>query len=523
LRAVAFGPGFLSAHPRRWRRAISFMKPEQKNGHNTKRTIVRKSNHAVVDRIYELEKEDHQPGHYIPESWHHFIVDKRGQPYYTAIFVFGEIYFRHRPVPKVDWDKDGNKVITLMKAFKLDRYQWNRAEISKRLNISKKAVSTALTYLSSATLKLVNREEEDTQINYRGFRKMVYVTPNLDRLLELNADVVEKVNNSEQQEERDNPDVGSDSLRRGVDVVTTSGPSRNDVGSIPGSVSTTSSNKTSHSASRSATPNASSESKNNNNTSAPQGAQAGGDVLPDNWEAPPPKPSGKDSKFKTIEEMVKTIRYHIGTSYLVWYEKKPDSSAKEFEDLLAEVYPELNWSTGDLITVIRAGWLWAVDAPKQEPDKTFIPGLFSKKCKSNLRALFQRDRKLKKPFLWHIRQELETQAQNEYKIELGSMSLAGAEDWWKEELLNRSVIRDENKFYSEAEREICNPVETTWVAIKRVFENWIDFRKQDWKPEPKWLEAVVERLKTEPGEPSIHREFREKVEQYLKSLNLIPA
>ncbi len=507
----------------------------QDNGHRKHQTIVKYSKIAVIDRIYDLEKDGAAfgMGHYIPDIWSRVFLDERGHPHWLAMVVFGEIWFRHRPLQSRQSRDNGDTVIVLAKGFNADRYQFNRAEIAFRLNTSADAISRVLTYLEK--LGVIERDHADTDFNHRGFRNVTYITPIVDKLLELVAETEKIVNKNhpnleidENAHNSDRRDVGDVAPMMPVTLPTSSrqrGPhDASNVAQSMGAVSRESSEESSVSAVFAAQPQKHLETNNSNNTSAPQAAQPGVGVVnaSGDWEAPPPKPTGKDGGFANLEEKVKTIRYQVGKSYQVWYGQKPDISAKEFEDLLASVNQELGWSSGDLIAVIQAGWLWAIDAPKNENGKTFIKGFFSKKCDGNLRALFGRDAKKNKLFLWHICQELKTQAPNEYDIELGNMTKVVVDAWWEEEMLERGVIQDESKYYDDGGCEIRDPTETTWTGIRMVVDRWFSRNQPDRKPEPKWIEAVIQRLKRDAG-ANIHREHREEVERVLKEVGLLPA
>jgi DNA-binding Lrp family transcriptional regulator len=506
------------------------------NGKRKSVIIVKYSNNAVIDQIYDLEKDGpaFSMGHYIPDIWTRIFLDDRGRPHWLAMIIFAEIWFRHRPIQDRQIRENGDKVITLSKGFSADHYQFNREEMASRLNTSADAISRVLTYL--VKLGVIDRDHADTDFNHRGFRNLVYVTPIVDKLLELISESEKVVNKNEPIQEID--ENTHDSERRDVGNVThmmpatlpTSSRQRgpHDVGNVApmmGVVSRESSQITSVSAVIAAEPQHRPETNNNKNPSAPQAAQpacAGDDSLED-WEAPPPKPTGKNGAVGSMEEKVKTIRYRIGKYYQTWYEHKPDLSAKEFEELLMPVIQELRWKVTEIITVILAGWLWADDAPEKEPGKTFIAGFYSKKCKDNLQALFLRDRKERKSYLWHIREELESQAGNEYDIEVGNMTRQDADDWWKEEMLKRRVIRDASKYYDEKGRNICDPDETTWTGIKNELDRWHKHNDPGRKPEQTWIKSVIERFKRESDPPKIHRSDYEDVKNTLKTLELFPA
>lgn len=195
-------------------------------------------------------------------------------------------------------------------------------------------------------------------------------------------------------------------------------------------------------------------------------------------------------------------------------------SAQDFERLLSAAAKELKWSIGETLAVIQGGWLWAGDAPPKESKKTFILGFFSKSCDGKLESLFKRDRKEGKLFIWHIRQELENQS--DYEIEFDNIDVDEVDAWWEQEMEDRGVITDESKFYDEKGREIAEPAQTTWRGIKRVLDNWIICRQADRKPEQKWIQAVIERLKREAGKATQFREDYEAAKQMLKEQGLLP-
>ncbi|MGO9201302.1 MAG: hypothetical protein ACLQM8_12310 [Limisphaerales bacterium] len=488
----------------------------------------------MVDRIYELEKDGPAfgMGHYIPDLWHRIFLDDRARPHHLAMLVFAEIWFRHRPLQSKKVQDNGDLVITMSKGFNDERYQFNRAEMAFRLNTSADAVSRVLTYLEK--LGVIRRDHADTDFNHRGFRNIVYVTPIVEKLLELVEEASGNVNKdhpNEQIEENarksERRDVGNVAPMMPVTSPTSSWPrgphDPGDVAHMMGAVSRRSSETPSVSAVFAAQPQNHLETNNNKKSSAPQAAQPGAvDAAREVWEAPPPKPTGKGGTFGGPEEKVKAIRYQIGRSYRTWYGEAPELSAKEFEDLLLPVVQELKWKLADMLTVIRAGWLWAVDAPAKEDGKTFIPGFYSRRCDRNLRALFKRDRKENKLFLWQLQQELEAQAGDEYDLGFGNMTREDAELWWNRQMIDRRVIRDDSKYYDEEGREIDDPG-TTWTGINRVVENWVRFNQPDAKPEQEWLEAVVERLKQQAGPPAMHRSGYEEVKKAFKKLGLIPA
>ncbi|MGO8837579.1 MAG: hypothetical protein ACLQAH_05335 [Limisphaerales bacterium] len=512
------------------------------DGHKAKVTV-KKSGNEVIDRIYELEKaqkesDDDVPlGHWLPDMWHHVFVDKRGRPHHLAMEIFAEIWFRYRPLKKEKIFSDGSIVIQLVKAFDKDRYQFNRAEMAHRLNVSEDAVSAALTYL--VKLGVIDRKHEDTDFNHRGFRNVVYVIPIIDRLLNLVAEVEKKVNkfcpNQEIDENAENTErreVGDVTCIMGA---TLPASGRNVPGITPprspdhAAVSRRSSEKSSASGFSAAEPPSNPEAKQQQQKSSasppapPDGA--GVDLKEDDWEAPPPKPSGKDGKFGNLTEQIGSIRYHIGKSYKVWYGKQPDMPAKDFEDNLNIANQKLEWNYADYIVVIRAGWLWALDSPEKEPEGTFIPGFFSKECAENLRSLFKQVRKDKKPFLWHLREELKKQAQGQYAYDLGSMTGEEADCWWEEEMLERKVLRDPNKFYDLNGREISDPSDTTWTGIRLVLDKWLRWNESDREPDKNWLDAVIQRFKREPTGPKdgMHQEDYSAVKKMLVGKKLLSA
>lgn len=514
------------------------MTHERNNGrgddHRRPVTTVKRSGIEILDQIYDLEKDGPAfgMGHYIPDIWTRVFLDERGRPHWLAMMVFAEVWFRHRPRQYLQIRDNGDKVITLSKGFTEDRYQFNRAELAHRLNTSEDAISRVLTYL--VKLGVIDRQHEDTDINHRGFRNLVYVTPKVERLLELIGEAREIVNKDtpdrEHADDTERRDVGnvphitpatlpSSSRQRGPHDV-------GDVGRLMGGVSKESSERSSASAVFAAAPQKPLEANINNKSSAPQAAQAGGGDAPAahyDWEAPPPNRTGPNGRFGNQDEKVKAIRHRIGKSYLTWFGQMPDMPAAEFEQQLLAVDQELSWKWLDVVMVIQAGWLWALDAPKKEPGETFIPAFFSRACDGNLRALFKRDRKGKKLFIWHIREELSNQARNEYQIDLGRMTREEADAWWDQEMLDRKVVRDESKFYDQSGREIYDPAQTTWTGIRRVLEAWISFNRADKEPEPKWIAAVIERMKRDSGRPIPHPDDYEESKKLLAAAKLLPC
>lgn len=305
------------------------MKNEQdatttKNGHS-RRTTTKRSGIEVIDRVYDLEKDGPAfgQGHYIADIWHHVFLDERLRPHHLAMLVFGEIWFRHRPIEHRQITDNGDTVITLTKSFSGDRYQFNRAELAFRLNTSADAISSALTYMEK--LGVIKREHEDKDFNHRGFRNVVYVTPVVDKLLALVSETQEKVNKNHPKSEiegnahnSDRRDVGNVTPIIPVTLPTSRGPRCPDdpgnMAPVMPVVSKRSSEKSSTSAIPAAEPQEHLEANNNiENSSAPQGAQAGdGAVQVKDWEAPPPNPSGKDGRFGSLNEKVTFVRHQIG-------------------------------------------------------------------------------------------------------------------------------------------------------------------------------------------------------------------
>ncbi len=504
------------------------------NGHRKPVTTVKRTGIQVLDRIYDLEKDGPAfgMGHFVPDLWSHVFLDERGRPHWLAMMVFAEIWFRHRPRESRQIRDNGDRVIILTKGFDADRYQFNRAELAARFNTSADAISRVLTCL--VDLGVIHRDREDADFNHRGFRNVVYVTPNVDKLLELVAEAQKIVNkddpNAETEENAHNTDRRDLGNVAHITPATLPASPRQrgphdagDVAPLMGAVSKESSERSSVSAVFAAGPQNHLETSNNNTSSAPQAAQPSGvGVAAEDWEASPPKPTGKDGAFGSTDEKVKAIRYHIGKSYLTWYGHKPDLAAKEFEDLLVPAVRELDWGAVEVITVIRAGWLWAIDAPKQEPDKTFIPGFYSKRCDGKLRALFQRGHNEKKLFLWHLRQELKTQTGGAYDIRLGNMTGKDANLWWEREMIERGSIPDESKYYDKNGRELPDPFDTTWTGIKRVVERWQRHDPTGGQPEQEWIAAVVRRQERDGNDTEMpHRSEYEWVKETLERLNLV--
>lgn len=517
------------------RRTIQFIhvsdkrNSSQSNDYRQPVTTVKYSQIAVIDKIYDLEKEGtFGMGHYVPDIWSHIFLDERGRPYWLAMLVFAEIWFRHRPRQSTQIRDNRDKVITLTKGFTGDRYQFNRAELASRFNTSADAISRVLSYLEMRGV--IDRQHEDADINYRGFRNLVYVTPKVEKLLELVAKAQKNVNknapaagNDENAHFTERRDVGNVVIIRPATLPPSPqqrGPQdAGNVAPVMAAVSRRSSEKPSVSVDFAAQPPNHRETTNNKNSSAPPAAQPLAGVVPgENWEAPPPEPTGEN--FSNLQEMVSTVRYQIGSSYRTWYGRNPDLSGTEFEQSLLQVVRELRWQAGKIITVIRGGWLWANDAPVTEPDNTFIPGFYCKKCDENLQALFRRDRNQKKLFLWHIERELRTQPGDLYKVRFESIRGEAADHWWHQEMIKHGVIRDESKYYDENGREIYDPVETTWTGIKITLERWL--YQSGAKPEQEWIDAVIERCKRE-DDPRMHRTDFNAVIQMLKNSKLVPA
>ncbi len=274
-------------------------------GHRLKITI-RPSGIEVIDRLYDLEKQAKAEGtslfglyQSVPNCWCHFIVDDRGRPYHLAMRLLAEILFRHRPRQVKKTFKDGSVVIQLVKNFRDDMYQFNRSDLAKHWNVSKDAMSDALGALEK--LELVFAKREDKDINCRGFRNMVFVTPNLDKIMELSSQALEKIRKIKMQESNreetpantERHDAGSvgDDAENSINTerhhATTlpaschhvEASSRDVTGIMPSrspdhaSVSRRSSEKPSASVSGSAEPNPSPKANDNNKSSAPQATQ----------------------------------------------------------------------------------------------------------------------------------------------------------------------------------------------------------------------------------------------------------
>lgn len=505
------------------------MKSEQKrqsttsNGH-TSRTTVKQTGIEVVDKIYSLEKEaDGSPfgmGHYVPDIWNRVFLDERDRPHRLAMLVMADIWFRHRPRQSRQIKDSGDVVVTLSKGFSGDRYQFNRAEMASRLNASVDAISRALSYL--VKLGVIKREHEDIDINHRGFRNIVFVTPVIDRLVALVRAEEEKVNKNHPNQKTDEKDQKTE--RHDVGnvapmVPATSSPStglrcRDEAGDVAGmtqAVSRRSSEKSSASAVFSAEPKKSLEANNNKTTSAPRRAQALGGVVEDHgWAAPPP--TIQKGQKRTPEERAKVVRFFVGKYYLQWHEQLPNMLPGEFEEMTLGIFQETQWRTWDTTGIIASTWLGAVDLEPEE-GKTFDPGFYCKKCGNSLSLLANRDRKEKKLFIQHVAEEVEW----DFGYDQDSL-----EAWWEDEMLERGVIKDPDKYYDVGGREIRDPFDTTWTGIRLALDKWTSSSQPDRKPEPEWFEDVIKRMNQEAGKPNNHKEDYDAVRQMLENHNLLP-
>lgn len=498
------------------------------------KTTVKNSGNSTVDRLYELEKKAKEnkiplwgKGQFMPDCWCHVLLDDRGRPYHLAMRLLAEIIYRYQPRQETKSFRDGN-LIQLVKNFRGETYQHNRGELAARWNVSKDSLSGALSFLSKEGLVLVRRE--DKNINCRGFRNMVYVEPMLDNVMKMTSAALEKVYKSHPDgetlintESHDGGNVApmtpATSSPSSCNVVPTTPPRR----FLHASLSKRPSENPSDSGFSAAEPPSNPESKQQQQKAlaSPSAPPVVDGDSGDSWEAPPPKPSGENGRFGSPEEKISAVRYRIGLAYKTWYQESPDLPAKEFESLLLQIDQKLRWKSSYYLVVIQAGWLWANDAPKKNPDSTFIPAFYSKQCDKQLQCLFKKSRE-KRYFLDHLAAEIKKQAESEYDVDLENPTREAVEAWWEDELLQRGVIRDPDKFYDDGGREISDPLETTWVGIRIALERWVQHGPER-KPEARWLDGVIERFKSQIAKPrrDIHPEDYEKAARIMNQKGLL--
>jgi DNA-binding MarR family transcriptional regulator len=170
------------------------------HGHQPK---VKLSGHPIIDRIYALEQEAKANqgtlfgrGRYSHNIWYRALTNEKGRPNWIAVRVMEEVWYRHQ-----GFTEPTETGLQLRKRFSENVYRFNRAAIAEEINVSKWSVSQAVTFL--VKLGLLRREIVDVPVNGRKLRKVVYLTPNIDKVLEIvnkylpKDDICEKANETE--------------------------------------------------------------------------------------------------------------------------------------------------------------------------------------------------------------------------------------------------------------------------------------------------------------------------------------
>jgi len=434
----------------------------QNDGGHRPKVTVKYSGIDAVDRIFDLEQkalDDKVPlfglYHKTPNIWHYVFVDERGRPHHLAMEVFAEIWFRHRPRQIEQRHKNGDVLIMLVKNFNEEKYQFNRADLAHRLNVSKDAVSAALTYLEK--LGVIKREYDDTDFNHRGFRNVVYITPVVDKLLGLVAEAEERLKKvrPELEPERKTDDNAQNTERRDVGDVTgimgaTLPASRRHVTGITpprspdqAAVSRRSSEKSSASSFSTAKPPSNLEANNNNKkSSAPQAAHSESGVADDESASPPrgaapPATPAKNGKALPVElegqnisglsqKEIDIARPVISVLTKRWKEYFQTETGPEFPPNFAQetakALVELDCNNQDLIHAISASWILA-DNYRKPADQKFDGAFWSRRCQKRLSRLFERDRKDNMLAVQHIKEE---------EVRHGNKSVEEVKMWWFE-------------------------------------------------------------------------------------------
>lgn len=510
------------------------MSDDAPNSGNPKpRTIIKKSGHPIVDAIFQIEHEAKQNGVtlfgdflLVPDIWSHVVVGKTGRCHQLAVRVLAEIWFRHKPIYGKPDDKG---VIHLSKAFSGDRYQLNRAELAAKFNAHPDTITEASNLLEE--LGLIGKELQDTDINHRGFRNMLFVWPIPEKLMELVDEALKKVYNinleskTQQIPAGETPPRAGETPARGGKTLPRGGETPARGGKTPvfqeysnnSSPSLGSGSASGEARTQSEPP----EGNNNKKSSASPAAppRTGDDVAPSAlslsvWSASPPPLTGKDGRIGTVKEKAGVIRHYVGRFYKQWFQKEPSLPADEFERLVEDHNSEVNLKAGQWVLCISAGWLWANDGPSPDAGKTFDPTWYADHVGEELQNLFNKTRggKLYICGLW---EELKL-AVNSLEIDM-DWTANDVLGWWEREMEARDVVRDPKSYYREDGDYLRNPFTTTWVELYHVLEDAYRWEKEGTMPEEKWFTQVAVRYKKGPeeGPKGMHMDHRKLVGQIL--------
>lgn len=503
----------------------------QNNESSPVRITVKKSGHRVVDAIYDLEQQAKRDGGRlfgdylcVPDIWHHVIVHESGKPHFLAIRIFAEIWFRHRPIMS---EPDEKGIVRMSKIFSDERYQWNRSEISARWNVPANSVTDAVTHLVEK-LGILERQLEDTDINHRCFRNMCYLTPKVEKFMELVHHAEEKVNKlalvKKLNESRlDNSEHVSGKpenvTRREVPGALNEPPCDLENRVFQEVLPEKTSPSVVYSQLAQPTENNPPEGNNSKSSSASPAAPLGTlvDVAPSgggssSWSASPPKPTGTDGiAFANAQEKAGTIRYWIGKFYRTWFEKEPELSATEFEELIVQNKKIVKMSSAWWILTISGGWLWSLDSPKPERGKTFDPGFYSRFIGEDLRKLFNPTSK-KFLFIEGLRDEMKKFAASSLELE-ENWTITEVQAWWQKQMEERDVVRDPDKYYREDGKILYNVWKNTWTGIYRDLEKHYRYDAPGSRPDDRWFQHVCIRWKK--GRPDIHQDDYDRAGQIL--------
>lgn len=503
------------------------------NVNGSSRITVKRSGHPVVDAIYDLEQQAKKDGERlfgnflcIPDIWHHVIVGENGHPHQTAIKVFAEVWFRYGPI----FEKPDEKgVVRLRKAFSGQTYQYNREELAVRWNVHPDQLSRAVTFLVY-DLKILDRKIDDVVVNHRKLRRISYLVPNVDRLMELVRQAQEKVyktsyseknqekptdcesGHPDQQSARPDPQSGHpdaqsghpDDGRNGTRITSeTTSPSASSVVQAAPPPERELCRRHTTTTKSSASPDGSAQ---NCVGGGPDGHSS------QSWSASPTKIDGKG----TLEQVAGIIRLNVGKAHQQYFGRLPEIKAETFEDLIVKHWSQFRLPSGQYVLLLLSSWMWADDAPLPEGQKTFDIGWYSRflggdrqsGIPADLKKLYETSTK-GKLYIQHLQDEIEKRAVSSLGISL-DWELPDVIEWWTDDLQRLRIVDDPDRYYREDGKMLENPWKTTWVGIYRTLQNIYRWNQSEKLPEPKWFQHVCIRWKKE-GRPGIHRDYYDLV------------